>query len=42
LVQSRVPVGVGLAPYPEAVVLPAEEVRLDLIAARRGLTRRCS
>jgi hypothetical protein len=42
LVRAGVPVGVGVAPYPEAVVLPAQEVRLDLIGARRGLTRRCS
>ena len=28
--------GVSLVPYPDAVVLPAQKVRLDLIAARRA------
>ena len=35
LARARVPVGVGVAPYPEAIVLQAHRLRRDLIAAKR-------
>jgi hypothetical protein len=34
LAESRIPVGIGVAPHPEAVVLEASRLRRDLIAAR--------
>jgi hypothetical protein len=34
LTQEDIPVGIGLAPYSEAVVVPAERLRRDLIRRR--------
>jgi hypothetical protein len=36
LSRASIPVGVGLAPHPEAVVVSAKRLRRDLIAARRA------
>jgi hypothetical protein len=39
LAEARVPVGIGLAPHPEAVAVPAEQLRRDLRRARRLIAR---
>lgn len=39
LAASRIPVGIGLAPYPEGVILEAGRLRRDLLTAR-ALRRR--
>ncbi len=37
LAEARIPVGIGLAPYPEAVAVPAAKLQRDLRRARRVL-----
>jgi hypothetical protein len=37
LAEQRIPVGVGVAPHPDAVFVDAERVRRDLLAAKQAL-----
>jgi hypothetical protein len=39
LAEAGIPVGIGLAPYPEAVAVPAERLQRDLRRARRLVGR---
>jgi hypothetical protein len=40
LARARIPVGVGVAPHPDAVMLEASRLRRDILAAKRLLTTR--
>jgi hypothetical protein len=37
LAEQRIPVGVGVAPHPDAVFVDAKRVRRDLLAAKQAL-----